>query len=483
MHRSSLPTSRSRRQRLALPALLAVGLVAPAAAQADLHVSKSGSDAGSCSALAPCLTVGKALSVSADGDWIHVGPGVYDETLTSTKDIRLVGAGGGTLGQPPGPGDTVIAAPASKHALRLTRGGGAQHLRLIGGSAVGAPGGSALEFRVSGAANSFGAEDVVAIGGAGTTAGSVIDVRALNGATVNGSLTRVQAAQRTSPKSLPAVATTGKASLSLTDVTIDPLHAGVSVGAQADVTGRGLSIVDPSARTGINVTGGGRLHLYRSRIVTGETGLSVAADSLNTRASHADVDNSLIAAVRSAGTTSLVTAVRLSYAGMSVAPEPRAELVSHGSTFVTRGPDVDAALHLSTTAGGVAAARVRNTVLRATDTYGPEGDADIALVGSGIESVISESSSYTSVQNSGSGGIPAPGTATNIAGDPRFADEAAKDWSLRADSPLIDAGNPELIGGDQDEPQFDVDGKPREIDGDGDGIALPDVGASERLAP
>ncbi|HEY3175056.1 MAG TPA: choice-of-anchor Q domain-containing protein [Candidatus Polarisedimenticolia bacterium] len=62
----------------------------------------------------------------------------------------------------------------------------------------------------------------------------------------------------------------------------------------------------------------------------------------------------------------------------------------------------------------------------------------------------------------------------NISADPHFLDPNEGDYSLRQDSPCIDAGQtgPEV-------PTTDHDGTSRPQDGNGDGIPLPDIGAFE----
>lgn len=63
----------------------------------------------------------------------------------------------------------------------------------------------------------------------------------------------------------------------------------------------------------------------------------------------------------------------------------------------------------------------------------------------------------------------------NLSVDPQFVDRAAGDYRLACGSPAVDAGS----GDDAVGPDFE--GDPRAFDANGDGLALPDIGADEYL--
>ena len=69
----------------------------------------------------------------------------------------------------------------------------------------------------------------------------------------------------------------------------------------------------------------------------------------------------------------------------------------------------------------------------------------------------------------------------NIDSDPLFADTANADFSLTENSPCIDAGTPDTTG--LNLPPWDILGNQRIWDGDGDEIAIIDMGAYEYGAP
>jgi hypothetical protein len=67
------------------------------------------------------------------------------------------------------------------------------------------------------------------------------------------------------------------------------------------------------------------------------------------------------------------------------------------------------------------------------------------------------------------------GTDGNVSVDPQFVAPAAADLRLAAGSPCVDRGDPAAAG----LPSTDMLGAARSLDGDGDGSAVPDMGACE----
>jgi len=67
------------------------------------------------------------------------------------------------------------------------------------------------------------------------------------------------------------------------------------------------------------------------------------------------------------------------------------------------------------------------------------------------------------------------GESANISGDPRFVNPDAGNFDIEATSPVIDVGDTMLL----DVPSQDFLARPRPIDGNGDGVAEPDLGAFE----
>jgi parallel beta-helix repeat protein len=103
----SRPCQGSSRRSLVLPLMLLVPVFAACsdgaervlaphnaalgrAAGPSLHVSPAGTDAGDCTA-APCQTITYAVGQASAGDVISVAAGTYNESVTITKRLSLVG--------------------------------------------------------------------------------------------------------------------------------------------------------------------------------------------------------------------------------------------------------------------------------------------------------------------------------------------------------------------------------------------------------
>jgi hypothetical protein len=75
----------------------------------------------------------------------------------------------------------------------------------------------------------------------------------------------------------------------------------------------------------------------------------------------------------------------------------------------------------------------------------------------------------------GGGCTDQTGANSNISADPLFIDPAGGNYNLQVGSPVIDVGTnaaPKL-------PSVDINGDPRVADGDGNGVAVVDIGAVE----
>jgi hypothetical protein len=89
---------------------------------------------------------------------------------------------------------------------------------------------------------------------------------------------------------------------------------------------------------------------------------------------------------------------------------------------------------------------------------------------------------FNDVRNGGTGpsygGICTDQTRVNgnISADPLFVDAAAGNFHMLGGSPAVDAGT------NTGAPAIDIDGDPRPLDGNGDGLAVVDMGADE-VAP
>jgi hypothetical protein len=110
--------------------------------------------------------------------------------------------------------------------------------------------------------------------------------------------------------------------------------------------------------------------------------------------------------------------------------------------------------------------------------------ANLTVVGSGAAGVRAAAGASATLADSivfgftaGANGSVTAGRSSLPPADPRLA----ADFSLRRDSPLIDAGDPQPLAAT--DPQTDAIGQVRAMDGNGNGSARRDVGALERRPP
>jgi hypothetical protein len=150
------------------------------------------------------------------------------------------------------------------------------------------------------------------------------------------------------------------------------------------------------------------------------------------------------------------------------------------------------AMRSSTVESGVVTAgraRMHSVMLAGLDVEsGTLTAAHLTVFGTGAAGVRVASGAQASIANSVVWGFQtgATGAATishshlpESGVDPGFV--APGDLRPRADSPLVDAGDPRPL--DADEPESDALGSVRAIDGDGNGTARRDIGAAERRPP
>lgn len=432
-----------------------VALALPAAASGAVRcVGTTGFDCSTNHA-----TTALAIGVALNGDTIRFGAGTFGPVDTP-KVLTYEGVGAGTPDS--AVGATVIQQTTpSEDAMNLVQGGTVRALRAQGGP--------------SSMSNSAGAGIVFAPTTNGDMALTLTDVIATGGATA--------------PPATPG-------------------GAGLSLGGSTTATGSKVATVTGGAFLGSSTPTGGGLGVYtcciqstiRNALIRTPVGVAFYA-SIDSSPTLEGTTVEGVTGIRTQGPTdfalnrSRVTGIGVGLHVPSELGEPtnvsvRDSLVIGGSesgesgaaaslqgdigspvvfgavgtTFIGRG--LSQAVHAKRMADGSAALTVtlRNSIARAEGT-GVDLLADRATIGA-------EFSSFNTRMLSNGGTTPEPGAGTNVAGDPLLA----PDYSLLPGSPLIDRGDPSAVLSGE----LDLAGAARSLDGNGDCVAAPDIGALER---
>lgn len=442
--------------RALAPLVALTALALPAAADAAVRcVGTSGGDCTTTHA-----TTADALTAAVDGvDTIRFGAGVFGPVDT-TKVLTYVGAGAGTPDS--AAGATVIQqSTASEAGVRLRAGGTVRALRVQGGPSSGMnSAGTGIQFDpVANGDMALDLIDVIATGGAtmppatpggaGLAAGGSTTATGSKVVTVTGGA--FLASSNPTGGGLGVYTCCVQTNLNGTLIRT-PSGPGVyaSIGSTTKLDGSTVEGTD-----GIRTQAPDSLTVTRSRVAGVSTGLAIGSDPSAT--TNVSVRDSLV----TTGPVDALAAVQvLTNMGDPVVFD------AVGSTFIGRG-NVQAAVLARRTADGspTLTLTLRNSVARAESSMGVDLWADRATIGADF-------SSFNTRTLDNGGDAPVPGSGTNLAGDPLLA----VDYSLQPGSPLIDRGDPSvLLPG-----ELDLAGAARSLDGTGDCVAVPDIGAFER---
>jgi hypothetical protein len=453
-------------------------VAAPAQAN-DFYVAQGGLGSA-CTSVQPCAAIPTAVSAAADGDTVHIGPGTITTPIDTAKRQTFNGAGAGTATSTNPATDTFVDIPGDGGTIAMIlRGGGrVSNMRVRGQFKSGSSpsGGTGLQLIPNPGPDglAYEVDGVVSIGGQNIFDGSGIEVRGIG-----------------APSRIFSVAS-GSSALRSGDnaLYIDAANANVTIQG-SDLHGYLLAQVVATARAE-QVHGDDSAQIRRGNLVIERSRFDSTFGSLFVTGvggtARATVRDSVFAGANSAAyQPSAVRAVGYVQGGDD--PGEDAVLTSFGSTFYATGPAWHAALYASRVQNrpGNAGVQLIGTLLRregadGTTTADLIAATDIGNTG-GTVTVDAAHSAYTSALVTGFSSAPAPGSGTNIAGDPLLVATPAgtlsgADLSLQAGSPLVDRSDPAQVNAGE----LDFAGAARSLDGDGDGSAAPDIGAYERAA-
>ncbi|HEY7256400.1 MAG TPA: choice-of-anchor Q domain-containing protein [Solirubrobacterales bacterium] len=422
------PPTRGR----ALPAILlaCAAMAAPATAQAEsFFVDQSGSGT-ECTEAAPCATISEALAASratpGTGDRIEVAPGLYEERVVIDKaedsGLTLHGAGRGPDQETTPPDATTLRAPETNKGAEV---------EITTPSAVSI---EALRVEVpAGFSNGGG----ISIGGAAESVDDV-DVRSAGGINTEGIEVTPTAADafvrdaRVRSAESRALAIFGPRAT----VTDSDIWSAVAQALDVEIAGEGTRVV----RTRLATEGSHLVTVLSPEVLIDTSLLTGGQIGAEVHASYGasnslTLSNDTIDAGEPKVVDKFAAAVTAEAEGASTA---RLRLVN---TIALEKQEVEG--------GGTQSVVCSSSIVPVREVDGPEG---VIECGAGAGNLFAPPSS-----------VFAPGAA---------------DWHLSTGSPAVDSGTEgEALS------TVDLDGNPRVLDGDGDGVAVIDRGAYELPTP
>lgn len=254
--------------------------------------------------------------------------------------------------------------------------------------------------------------------------------------------------------------TLGGAGITLERVRIAPSGSGalgtaISIlgSSSTAVTASELSIEQPRSKA-IEVQDGAQLTASRVAI----TGVKIGG--IQVRTGTATFTNLLLLA------TDDTVPLSVSTSGAANA----ALTVNHATVVSTATAGTSPPITVTSTSTGDATFTLTNSIVSGFSSGGQR-----ATSGAGLARFIASYSFLPAPVGGSAGGVT---LANMVTTQPTFTAPAGTDYSLAAGSSAIDAGTPGTAA-----PTVDLNGNARVLDGNGDGVAVRDLGAYERAAP